>query len=66
MKSFVEKFEENVRNNPGASLFFDESSTKGVGYSKIDEISAKIYRYLSDKGIGREDFVLIIAYFFKL
>ena len=59
MKSFVEKFNENVKKNPGASLFYDESNTKGVSYLKIDEISGKVFRYLSDNGIGKEDFVLI-------
>ena len=59
MLSFVEKFEENVEKSPSLPLFFDDSNTKGVSYSKIDEISAKVYEYLFNKGIGKEDFVLI-------
>ncbi len=59
MKSFVEKFEENVKNNPNKPLFFDEMNTKGISYSKIDEVSSRVYSYLSSKGIGKEDFVLI-------
>ena len=59
MLSFVEKFEENVEKSPSLPLFFDDTNTKGVSYSKIDEISAKVYEYLFNKGIGKEDFVLI-------
>ena len=59
MKTFVEKFKENVQNSPNTSLFFDEVNTKGISYSKIDDVSARIYAYLSAKGIGKEDFVLI-------
>ena len=59
MKSFVEKFEENVRKNPNKPLFFDDMNVKGISYAKINEVSGKIYAYLSSKGIGKEDFVLI-------
>lgn len=59
MKSFVEKFEENVKLSPNKALFFDELNTKGISYSVIDEVSSKIYNYLTNKGIGKEDFVLI-------
>ena len=59
MKSFVEKFEENVKLSPNKSLFFDEVNTKGISYSVIDEVSSKIYNYLTNKGIGKEDFILI-------
>ncbi len=59
MLSFVEKFQENVKLRPNDPLFFDDVITKGISYSKIDEVSAKVYRYLSDKNIGTEDFILI-------
>ena len=59
MLQFVEKFSENVKNSPSIPLFFDDVNTKGISYSKIDEVSAKVYNYLSSKGIGKEDFVLI-------
>ena len=59
MLSFVKKFSENVKKSPNIPLFFDDVNTKGVSYAKIDEISAKVYNYLSSKGIGKEDFVLI-------
>ena len=59
MLSFAEKFEENVKKSPNLPLFFDDANTKGVSYSKIDEISSKVYEYLFNNGIGKEDFVLI-------
>jgi acyl-coenzyme A synthetase/AMP-(fatty) acid ligase len=55
----MEKFTENVKNNPNTAMFFDEINTKGISFGKIDEVSARIYAYLSAKGIGKEDFVLI-------
>ena len=59
MLSFVEKFNENVKNNPNNSILFDEANPKGINFTKIDEISAKIYAYLKKKKVGKEDFVLI-------
>lgn len=59
MKSFVNKFSENVKKNPNHSLFFDDANTKGISYAKIDEVSGKIYNYLISIGVGCEDFVLI-------
>ena len=59
MLSFMEKFTENVKNNPNTAMFFDEINTKGISFGKIDEVSARIYAYLSANGIGKEDFVLI-------
>ena len=44
MLSFVEKFQENVKSRPNDPLFFDDVNTKGISYSKIDEVSAKVYR----------------------
>ena len=45
--------------NPNAAILFDEANTKGITYAKLDELSGRVYAYLSDKGIGKEDFVLI-------
>ena len=59
MLSFVEKFQENVNKSPNMTFIYDEYNTKGISYSKIDEVSAKIYAYLSNIGVGKEDFVLI-------
>ena len=59
MKSFVEKFGDNVKKRPNQAFIFDEANSKGISYSKIDEVSGKIYNYLTMNNIGREDFVLI-------
>ena len=53
MKSFVEKFSENVKKSPNNSLFFDDINTKGISYAKIDEVSGKIYNYLTSIGVGK-------------
>ena len=33
---------------------------KNITYRELDLLSGKVYRYLKDHGIGREDFVNII------
>lgn len=48
-----------TQEKPNAAILFDEANTKGITYAKLDELSGRIYAYLSEKGIGKEDFVLI-------
>ena len=33
MLSFVEKFNENVKNNPNNSILFDEANPKGINFT---------------------------------
>ena len=44
---------------PNAPILYDEAHTKGITYAQLDDISGRVYAYLSGKGIGKEDFVLI-------
>ena len=45
--------------NPTTTILYDEAHTKGVSYAKLDEMSGRVYAYLAQKGIAKEDFVLI-------
>ena len=45
--------------NPNAAILFDEVITKGITYAKLNNLSGRVYAYLTEKGIGKEDFVLI-------
>ena len=38
---------------------FDEAQPKGITYAQLDDFSGRVYAYLTAKGIGKEDFVLI-------
>ena len=40
-------------------MLFDEVTPKGLTYAEVEEQSSKVYGYLKNKGIGKEDFVLI-------
>ena len=54
-----EQWEKEVQQNPAAPFLTEEISEKSFSRREIDELSARVYGYLSGKGIGREDFVLI-------
>ena len=35
----------------------DETVTKGITYEDLNELSSRVYAWLKQKGIGKEDFV---------
>ena len=57
--TILQMLEEYTKQNPNAAILFDEAHTKGITYAQLDDLSGRVFAYLSDKGIGREDFVLI-------
>ena len=59
MKTIIELLEQYTAENPGAAILFDEAHSKGITYAQLDDMSARVYAYLKQNGIGREDFVLI-------
>lgn len=56
---FIKNFIENAKNNPNRNILADDSIPKGLTFKQVDEISGKVYAYLSEKGIGKEDFVML-------
>lgn len=56
-KRFIEQFEENVRLYPEKIILQDKESR--LTFRQLDELSGRVYAYLKQKGIGREDFVMI-------
>lgn len=54
---FIEKFEENVRLCPDKVILRDSENT--LTFRELDELSGRIYAYLKQKGVGREDMVMI-------
>ena len=59
MKTIIELLREYTEQNPGAAILFDDAHSKGVTYTQLDDMSGRVYAYLKNNGIGREDFVLI-------
>ncbi len=57
--SLIEKFIENTLAYPNDIAIIDIATNKKMSYREVDISSAKIYRYLVDHKIGKEDVVMI-------
>ncbi len=57
--TIIEILEKYTNDKPNATVLYDEAHTKGITYSKLNDMSERVYGYLKEQGIGREDFVLI-------
>lgn len=56
---FIETLNHNAVEYQDKVLLCDDANPKGLTYGQIDTIAGKVYGYLQDKGIGKEDFVMI-------
>ena len=54
-----ERWSEHVKNDPQRIVLVDGVRTGGISREMMDQRSAQVYAWLKQKGIGREDFVLI-------
>lgn len=57
--TIIELLEQYTKEKPNAAILFDEAQPKGITYAQLDDFSGRVYAYLTAKGIGKEDFVLI-------
>lgn len=57
--TILEQLAQFTSEEPNTAILFDEVRTKGVTYAQLDDLSGRVYAYLTEKGIGKEDFVLI-------
>ena len=53
------RWEEVVEKDPDADFLTEELSGANYSRRETEELSARVYGYLSAKGLGKEDFVLI-------
>lgn len=58
MANIIELLEGYAKETPNTAILFDENS-KGLTYAQLDDKSGRVYAYLKEKGVGKEDFVLI-------
>ena len=56
---FLDVFTKHTAENPNDKMLFDDQDVSGLTRAQVDEASARVYAWLSRKGIGKEDFVLI-------
>ncbi|MDO4865009.1 MAG: AMP-binding protein [Clostridia bacterium] len=54
-----ERWQEVAEQAPDAPFLTEEVSDAGYTRRQVDELSARVFGWLSDRGIGTEDFVLI-------
>ena len=59
MKSFMKILSENIARFPERIALRSSTASRGISYGELDEYSGKVYAYLKQKGIGKEDMVLI-------
>ena len=59
METIIERLQRYTGMNPGAPILFDDAHAKGITYAQLDDLSGRIYSWLKENKIGREDFVLI-------
>ncbi|MBQ8665952.1 MAG: AMP-binding protein [Lachnospiraceae bacterium] len=57
--SFIETFLHNAGKYPEHSALYDDLHPKGIDNQTLLFLSSKVYRWLKEKGLGKEDFVLI-------
>ena len=60
MIELFKRIQSHVLNTPEKIFLSSMGDGKSVSYRELDLLSGKVYRYLKDHGIGREDFVNII------
>ncbi|MBR1833008.1 MAG: AMP-binding protein [Ruminiclostridium sp.] len=59
MAKIIETLAGYARECGSTAILFDDAHSKGITYSQLDDITARIYGWLTAKGVGKEDFVLI-------
>ena len=59
MTSIIDKLEQYTAEKPGEAILFDDAHSKGITYAQLEEMSSRVYGYLKQHGIGKEDFVLL-------
>ncbi len=56
---FLDVFEKYVKEYPDSKMLVDETVPNGLTRRQAEDVSGRVYSWLTKKGIAREDFVLI-------
>ncbi len=59
MSVFLEYLRDNTQREPDREVLFDDIHTTGISYGELDKLSGKVYAWVKEQGLGKEDFVLI-------
>lgn len=56
---FMDKVAENAIKMADYRILADDTCPKGITYAQLDNLSGKVYAYLQEQGMGKEDFVML-------
>ena len=56
---FIEKVESNMKKYSEEIFLHDDTNQKGITYGQMENLAGKVYEYLVQNGLGRDDFVMI-------
>ncbi|MCR4611676.1 MAG: AMP-binding protein, partial [Lachnospiraceae bacterium] len=56
---FMDRFNKTVTETPNNRVLVDAFHPEGYTRKELDELSGKVYTYLKENGVGRNDFVMI-------
>ena len=59
MAEIIKTLCSNAQSCGNTAVLYDEAHSKGITYSQLDDMTARIYGWLKAGGIGKEDFVFI-------
>ena len=59
MEYILEKLKKYTELKPDEAIMFDDAHAKGITYAQLDDMSGRVYAFLKQNKIGREDFVLL-------
>ena len=59
MAQIIKTLAEYAKSCGNTAVLFDEAHSKGITYSQLDDMTARIYGWLRARDIGNEDFVFI-------
>lgn len=59
MRTLVEQLEIHAQDKPNTAVLFDEQIPKGLTFLELSLLSGRVYAWLKEHSIGREDVVLI-------
>ena len=57
---FLDVFEQNVKNDPDCIMLVDEKHKQRMTRAEADDISGRVYAWLTKQGIGRGDVVSVL------
>ena len=58
--SFIRNFVRHAENSPNKVVLASLGGGREITFREMDLLSGKVYRFLKDRGIGREDFINIL------